>query len=143
MSGLNFKIRNFKYWDLVQHNEDICQLVESPQGMRYVANSDFRSLKFVVSSSRLGAAINIHHSFPSAMRIKIAYTNCKRYFCLGSESSSHILLHLIHRPKQYLDSFSDLHERRCFTLQMLQKPRRMQVIIHSSKQRQLRFKKHF
>ena len=41
------------------------------------ASSDFRNLKFIYSSSRLGAAIRIRHPFPSAIRIKIAYTNCR------------------------------------------------------------------
>ena len=40
-------------------------------------HTDLRSLKFVGSNSRLGAAIKTRHPFPSAIKIKIAYTNCR------------------------------------------------------------------
>ena len=59
------------------------------------ANSDLKSLKFIGSSSRLGAATSIRHAFPSAIKIKtstrrhtlVAQSRRKCHFCLGSKTT--------------------------------------------------------
>ena len=46
--------------------------------------------------------------------------------CLGSKSGSDVLLHLIHRRKQRLDSFLNFPWRRLIALELLKKPSRKQ-----------------